>query len=99
MSEPVYKWKSIACEHEFESPFPLDAPAPDFDMNDMISEMEQKYRVHSQYTVFVDVTKLTGWRFMRRPHSAVVSKLITIIKVRIACPHTNVIQSARVSAK
>lgn len=97
MSEPVYTWKSIACEHNFDSYFPLDAPAPDFDPNDMISDMERKYRVHTEYTVLVDVTKLTGWRYMRRPHKAVVAKLISIFKVRNDSQVTYLIHSPRVS--
>lgn len=81
MSEPTYFWKSIACDTEFESNFALDAPAPEFNEQDMISVLETRYRVHKVHSVIVDVTKLTAWRYIRRPHKEVVKKLVRVMKV------------------
>lgn len=82
MSDRLYLWESIACDGAFESDFAVDAPAPDFSEDEMISQLETKYRIHKSHSIMVDITHLTAWRFIRRPHKAVVEKLIRIMKVK-----------------
>ena len=81
MSEPSHVWNSIACKTAFESNYSTEEPVPEFNENDMISVLETRYRVHKEYTLLVDVTQLSPWRYIRRPHKAVVKKLVAIMKV------------------
>lgn len=81
MSDQIYEWKSIACKDEFESLFAPDGPGPDFRDTDKISVLEKRYRIHREHSVIVDITMLTAWRYIRRPHRAVIQKLIRVMKV------------------
>lgn len=81
MSSRTMIWKSIACSEQFESDFDINAPPPVFDANDLICDLERKFRVHKSDFIIVNVEMLTGWRYIRRPHKAVIQKLIRLMKV------------------
>ena len=72
---------SAACPGNYTPRLGPDEDPPPFEEEDTIMTLREKYRVHVETTVVVDVLLLHKWRFFRRPHTKVVKALAAVMKV------------------